>query len=156
MNVSQLPGLLARIAEIFERSGAKRQADGIRILKDVLGEEIASSGDAALANMQNRLRSLSQAKRKGPGRRPSVFVEDYVARLESLTTGAALDELVRELETAAFKKTDLDSIAHRYAKGPTRYKSKAEAIRDIERRFAQRARAANELEYLEKKKVTPW
>jgi hypothetical protein len=155
MNLIQLPRLLGRIAEIFERSGAKRQADGIRALKDVLSEEIASSGDAALATVQSRLVAHSQSKKRS-ARRPKIAVEEYVARLESLSSDADLKELLREFETGAFKKADLDEIAHLYAKGPSRYKSKAEAIRDIERRFVQRARAANELEYLEKHKVTPW
>ena len=79
-----------------------------------------------------------------------------MARLESLKGETSLKEFIREFEARAFKKADLDKIAHRFAKGPSKYKSKADAIRDIEQRFRQSARARGELEYLEKKKVTPW
>src|SRR5438552_4051255 len=107
MNLIQLPKLLARIAEIFEHSGAKRQADGIRALKDVLAEEIASSGDAALATVQSRLAARSQSKKQS-ARRPKISVEEYVARLESLSADTGLNELLREFESGAFKKADLD------------------------------------------------
>jgi hypothetical protein len=155
MNLSRLPNLLARIAEIFERSGAKRQADNIRALQEVLAEEIEHSGDEALAVAQSRLAASARSKKKTSYDSVPATVHDYVNRLESLAVRADLDGL-SEFKASAFKKSDLDRIAHLYAKGPSRYKTKTEAIRQIENRFFERARAKRELEYLEKNKVTPW
>jgi hypothetical protein len=156
MSLKKLPELLARIAEIFERSGAKHQAAGVRELKDVLAEEIANFGEDAIVVVMDRLELYSRPKKRVPGDRARASIEEYVARLESLAGEASLRELVGEFQGKSFKKTDLDKIAQRYAKGPSKYRNKAEAIQDIERRFLQRARAKNELEYLERKKVTPW
>jgi hypothetical protein len=64
--------------------------------------------------------------------------------------------MLRTFRSKKFKKAMLDQIAHRFAKGPLRYKTKEAAIKDIEQRASQRKRAANELDYLERKKVTPW
>ena len=154
-NVSKLPELLARIAEIFERSGAKRQADGVRALRDVLVEEIACSGEATIGVVRARLAAHRQPK-KGATSRSTLSIDEYVARLESLQGDASLRELIQEFEAKTFRKADLDRIAHRFAKGAQKYKSKFEAIKEIERRFLQRTRSAKELEYLERKKVTPW
>jgi|RhiMethySRZTD1v2_1073278.scaffolds.fasta_scaffold07116_16 hypothetical protein len=156
MKVNKLPDLLARVAEILERSGAKRPAEGVRALGHVLAEEIANSGEEAIAVVRERLAARSRPKENGKSERPRVSIEEYVARLDALQGEASLDVLVQEFLGKGFKKADVDKIAHRYAKGPAKYKSKMEAVKDIERRFLQRARAANELDYLEKKKVTPW
>jgi hypothetical protein len=157
MNLRKLPELLARITEIFERSGAKRHAQGLKALEQVLAEEIAQHGNEAFEAIRRRLETThSRSKSSRPSSRSKRSVEEYVARLTSLPGETGLEELIHEFEAASFKKVDLDRIAHCYAKGPSKYRSKADAIRDIRQRFIQSARARGELEYLDKKKVTPW
>jgi len=154
MDLNQLRDLLARISRIVDSSGGKRQAGDLRALADVLAEERAPSVEEAINQIRVR---LAHPPRKRPQpKRPTLSVDEYVHKLEDAKDEADIYKLLQEFRDKAFKKAELDKIAHRFAKGPARYKSKGEAIVDIEGRFFQRKRTANEIKFLERKKVTPW
>jgi hypothetical protein len=157
MDVNQLRKLLTRIAQIAERSGGKRQAEGLRALADVICEEGTTSAGDAINRIRARLAAPPASKKRPPKLQlPSPSIDDYVQQLQAVQGVSDLDDLVQGFRARSFKKAKLDEIAHQFAKGPKSYKNKEEAIRDIERRVSQRKRAANEIEYLERKKVTPW
>jgi hypothetical protein len=160
----QLRELLLRIARVAESFGAKGQAQAVdlRALAEVLGEEPASSVSEAFLQIRSRLahfgkrRSSSPARGTKKSKRSTLPVEEYVRQLESAREESEIHPLLQAFRDRSFKKDELDKIAHRFAKGPEKYKTKAEAIEDIEERFFERRRSSNEIDFLEKKKVTPW
>ena len=167
LGLREMRDLLACIAGIADSLGGKSQAGDFRALAEVLAEEPASSSSIATAVVQIRTRlarvptgrrrqSNSPARRKQQATPSAVSVDEYVRKLEAATEVADISSMFQEFRDRSFRKAKLEQIAHRFAKGPGKYKSKDDAIEDIEGRFHQRRRAANEIDFLERKKVTPW
>jgi hypothetical protein len=163
MNLRQLQNLLIRIARLADSVGGRGQAGDLRVLAEVLAEERVSSVTEAVVQIRSRLarsgrgrQADSPTRRRQQSGRPTISVDEYVRKLECAREDADIYPLLEAFRDKAFKKAELDKIAHRYAKGPVKYKRKADAIDDIEGRFFQRRRSANEIDFLERKKVTPW
>jgi hypothetical protein len=154
--------LLAQVARIADSLGARGEANDLRQLGDVLVEEAAASLTEAVTKIRSRLAQAPARRRRQANpavrtqrqpQRPTVSADEYVHMLECATD---IHPLLEEFRDRAFKKVELDKIAHRFAKGPEKYRRKADAIEDIKDRFLQRKRSANEIDFLDRKKVTPW
>jgi|GEM_PF-3743728 len=158
MTPSDLHDLLWRIADIFEHGGAKPQAREIRDLANALAEESAATADEAISAIRDRLTKAQKPRGPSSGRPApvTISVDEVVRQLNAATNEAQFRPIFVILKSGGARKALVEKVAHRYAKGPEKYRTKADALKDIEKRFIERSRAASELKYLEDRKVTPW
>lgn len=140
MSISRMRELLERVQALYASGGAAKQAEAIGQFKQLFEKD-----DSRLLEEQ-----VAQWEKS------TDLVSSYAARLEQSGGNASAFESAFHAMKAdsRVKKDHVVAIAELYAK--RRFSSKSAALEAIESRFLERARARNEAEYLEKRKVTPW
>ncbi len=144
MGVMELKTALMRIAGLYGAAGSKDAAQDLRAVAGLMQETRASDVGELAAEITD---ALAPAER---------LVQAYIERFSKADVDrSAFAKVLADLKADRnMTKADVGKIATAYSGDPRSWKSKAEALREIEASFVSRAYQASKMKIVQGYK--PW